>query len=77
MSQKLKSHVPSDQRGKLRIGNEWNAITFISVAVKSTQSYRGVGRDLNRCSRNKFVGLAADQLLERMMELSLRTEENL
>lgn len=32
MSQKLKSHVPSDQRGKLRIGNDWNAITIIALS---------------------------------------------
>jgi hypothetical protein len=30
MSQKLKSRDSSDQRGKLRIGNDWNAITIIA-----------------------------------------------
>src|SRR6266849_8869232 len=32
MSQKLKSHERSDQRGKLRIGNDWNAITIIALS---------------------------------------------
>lgn len=32
MSQKLKSHDRSDQRGKLRIGNDWNAITIIALS---------------------------------------------
>src|SRR5882762_10603583 len=32
MSQKLKSRDRSDQRGKLRIGNDWNAITIIALS---------------------------------------------
>ncbi len=32
MSQKLKSRDSSDQRGKLRIGNDWNAITIIALS---------------------------------------------
>ncbi|MDQ2856098.1 MAG: ATP-binding protein [Acidobacteriota bacterium] len=32
MSQKLKSGERSDQRGKLRIGNDWNAITIIALS---------------------------------------------
>ena len=32
MSQKLKSRERSDQRGKLRIGNDWNAITIIALS---------------------------------------------
>jgi len=32
MSQKLKSRGRSDQRGKLRIGNDWNAITIIALS---------------------------------------------
>jgi DNA gyrase/topoisomerase IV subunit B len=32
MSQKLKSPDRSDQRGKLRIGNDWNAITIIALS---------------------------------------------
>lgn len=32
MSQKLKLRVSSDQRGKLRIGNDWNAITIIALS---------------------------------------------
>jgi hypothetical protein len=32
MSQKLKSQERSDQRGKLRIGNDWNAITIIALS---------------------------------------------
>ncbi len=32
MSQKLESRVRSDQRGKLRIGNDWNAITIIALS---------------------------------------------
>lgn len=32
MSEKLKSHAASDQRGKLRIGNDWNAITIIALS---------------------------------------------
>ena len=32
MSQKPKSHESSDQRGKLRIGNDWNAITIIALS---------------------------------------------
>src|SRR5258707_11345287 len=32
MSQKLTSRDRSDQRGKLRIGNDWNAITIIRLS---------------------------------------------
>ena len=32
MSQKLKTRDRSDQRGKLRIGNDWNAITIIALS---------------------------------------------
>src|SRR6266480_5733033 len=32
MSQKLTSRDGSDQRGKLRIGNDWNAITIIALS---------------------------------------------
>ena len=32
MSQKLKLRDSSDQRGKLRIGNDWNAITIIALS---------------------------------------------
>ncbi|HZJ44816.1 MAG TPA: ATP-binding protein [Pyrinomonadaceae bacterium] len=32
MSQKLKQRDTSDQRGKLRIGNDWNAITIIALS---------------------------------------------
>src|SRR5258705_13350193 len=32
MSQKLKLRDTSDQRGKLRIGNDWNAITIIALS---------------------------------------------
>src|ERR1700674_3508985 len=32
MSQKPKSRDDSDQRGKLRIGNDWNAITIIALS---------------------------------------------
>ena len=32
MSQKVKSRDGSDQRGKLRIGNDWNAITIIALS---------------------------------------------
>src|SRR6266404_442444 len=32
MSQKLKSRDSFDQRGKLRIGNDWNAITIIALS---------------------------------------------
>ncbi len=32
MSQKLNSRDRSDQRGKLRIGNDWNAITIIALS---------------------------------------------
>jgi signal transduction histidine kinase len=32
MSQKLTSRDSSDQRGKLRIGNDWNAITIIALS---------------------------------------------
>src|SRR5947209_4843437 len=32
MSQKLKSRDDSGQRGKLRIGNDWNAITIIALS---------------------------------------------
>src|SRR5256885_14538381 len=32
MSQKPKSRERSDQRGKLRIGNDWNAITIIALS---------------------------------------------
>src|SRR6267142_276693 len=32
MSQKLNSRDGSDQRGKLRIGNDWNAITIIALS---------------------------------------------
>lgn len=32
MSQKSKSRDSSDQRGKLRIGNDWNAITIIALS---------------------------------------------
>ena len=32
MSQKLKLRVSNDQRGKLRIGNDWNAITIIALS---------------------------------------------
>src|SRR6266542_5761030 len=32
MSQTLKSRGRSDQRGKLRIGNDWNAITIIALS---------------------------------------------
>jgi DNA gyrase/topoisomerase IV subunit B len=32
MSQKLKSRDDSGQRGRLRIGNDWNAITIIALS---------------------------------------------
>src|SRR3990172_7047010 len=32
MSQKLESRDRSGQRGKLRIGNDWNAITIIALS---------------------------------------------
>src|SRR5712691_5724072 len=32
MGQHLESHDRSDQRGKLRIGNDWNAITIIALS---------------------------------------------
>ncbi|MBA3354733.1 MAG: ATP-binding protein, partial [Pyrinomonadaceae bacterium] len=32
MSEKLKSRDRSDQQGKLRIGNDWNAITIIALS---------------------------------------------
>jgi hypothetical protein len=32
MSQIPQSRVRSDQRGKLRIGNDWNAITIIALS---------------------------------------------
>ena len=32
MSQKLKARDHTDQRGKLRIGNDWNAITIIALS---------------------------------------------
>src|SRR5438094_10103237 len=32
MSQKLTSRDPSNQRGKLRIGDDWNAITIIALS---------------------------------------------
>jgi len=32
MSKKLKLRDTSDQRGKLRIGNDWNAITIIALS---------------------------------------------
>lgn len=32
MSEKLKARGSSDQRGKLRIGNDWNAITIIALS---------------------------------------------
>ena len=35
MSQKLKSRDDSGQRGKLRIGNDWNAITIIALSQSS------------------------------------------
>src|ERR1700737_1688119 len=32
MSQKLKAHDRSDQRGKIRIGDDWNAIRIIALS---------------------------------------------
>ena len=107
MSQTLKSPDRSGQRGKLRIGNDWNAITIIALSqsnplkaiaelVENIIVINNGHRDFVYAGRNKslklrylvrlyskelvlrnFVGLPPDQLLERMVELSLRTEENL
>jgi hypothetical protein len=54
-------------RGKLKIGDDWNAITIIALS----QSF---AKEL--VLRN-FVGIPADALLERMVELSLRAEEHI
>src|SRR5215510_2543227 len=81
-------------RGKLKIGDDWNAITIIALSqsnplkaiaelvrlrirsksLKLRYLVRLYAKELVLCN---FVGLPADQLLERMVELSLRTEEQL
>jgi hypothetical protein len=80
MSQRLESRDRSGQRGKLRIGNDWNAITIIDFVYaarnKSLKLRYLIRLYCKELVLNNFVG-PADQLLERMVELSLRTEENL
>jgi hypothetical protein len=80
MSQRLESRDRSGQRGKLRIGNDWNAITiidFVYAARNNSLKLRYLIRlYCKELVLKNFVG-PADQLLERMVELSLRTEENL
>jgi hypothetical protein len=58
-------------------------VDHFSTALKSAKarSKLAPGLELRQFSANtcmhNFVGLPADQLLERMVELSLRTEEHL
>jgi hypothetical protein len=134
MAPKSASQAGPTERGKLRIGNDWNAITIIALSqsnpLKAIAEFvensidaradaitivrgrreginylevrdngQGIPRDdegrpdfryvaTHICDSIKrrlkvegvlknFVGLPSEQLLERMVELSLRTEENL
>jgi hypothetical protein len=56
----------SRESGKLRIGDDWNAIRII--ALSQSNPLKAI---------KNFAGLPADQLLERMIELSLYAEEKL
>jgi hypothetical protein len=70
--------------GRLRIGDDWNAINIIghrdfvfaarNKALKLRYICRLYAKEL--VLRN-FVGVRAEELLERLIELSLYTEENL
>ena len=82
--------------GKLRIGDDWNAIRIIALSQSNPLKAIAGHRDFVFATRNRalqlrylvrlyvkelvlknFAGAAADQLLERMIELSLYAEEKL
>jgi hypothetical protein len=67
--------VKARARGKLKIGDDWNAITII--ALSQSNPLKAIAELVENSIDANFVGLPADQLLERMVELSLRTEEHL
>jgi hypothetical protein len=67
------------QSGKLRIGDDWNAIT---ISARSQQSplkavAELVENSIDAHAANNFPGISPDRLLERMVGLSLYTEEHL
>jgi hypothetical protein len=62
-------------RSKLKIGDDWNAITII--ALSQSNPLKAIAELVENSIDANFVGLPADQLLERVVELSLRTEEHL
>jgi hypothetical protein len=59
------------QGGKRRIGDDWIAITVIALSQQSPL------KAVVELAHNNFPGLSADHLLERMVELSIYTEEHL
>ena len=63
--------LPKRQSGKLRIGDDWNAITVIALSQQSPL------KAVAELVHNSFPGLSFDHLLERMVELSIYTEEHL
>jgi len=60
-----KKRKKDERTGKLRIADHWNAISIICRLF------------CKELVRQNFPGVPTDELLERMIELSLYTEEHL
>ena len=74
-TRKTKSANPRSS-GNLRIGDHWNAITII--ALSQSNPLKAVAELVAKeLVLNNFLGIPPDQLLERLLELTFYTEENL
>ncbi len=73
VKRRLKADGSSGLQGEFGIG----LLSFWTVGDELTMTSTGVDQRAYQMVMRNFVGLPADQLLERMVELSLRTEEHL
>jgi hypothetical protein len=76
MARRIAKSATPRSSGNLRIGDHWNAITII--ALSQSNPLKAVAELVAKeLVLNNFLGIPPDQLLERLLELTFYTEENL